>query len=78
MYDRKSGRSFLERNGLIPSHRNPMPAVSPSDFKVHSIPLSEPLPLPELRVLKESDPKSPDRYEHDVWVNTDNNGDTVT
>lgn len=68
MYDKKSGLTFLQRNNLVPTYRNPMPAASPSELLVHSIPLDPPLPLPAIRASEELSDASPDRYKHSTWV----------
>jgi len=42
-------KPFLERAGLIRAYRNPEPRMQPGESRVHTVPLKEPLPLPELQ-----------------------------
>ena len=50
MPDSKSGRSFLQRHGLIQQDAGPNPRFSPGKLLINTIPLEAPLPLPELRI----------------------------
>lgn len=46
----RSARYYLERRdpAAHPTRRSPLPRLVPEDEKVHTLPLSPPLPLPEL------------------------------
>lgn len=55
-----SAKNFLERQGILRADRCPMPRTSPGWWKVHTIPLAPPLPLPPLQFYLLGDPP-PDR-----------------
>lgn len=38
MYDSKSGRDFLERNGLVEAYRGPLSSIDTRSLSVHSEP----------------------------------------
>jgi hypothetical protein len=67
MPDTKSGVNFLERSGLLFAYRNPVPQISPAELLVHSIPLTAPLPLPELQRGLEGSPAAPARGQTKHW-----------
>lgn len=70
-----SGSPFLERAGLIPAHRNPQPRCSPRDLLIHQLPLTPPLPLPELQGYLEGEPSPPDRGVTQDWPFPEGNDD---
>lgn len=72
MFDRKSGLSFLQRSGIIPTHKNPEPRIEPGALKVHSLPLEAPLPLPNLMYPFEGDLAPPDRGSTLNWPHLEN------
>jgi hypothetical protein len=67
MPDRKSGLTFLQRSGLIPTHKNPEPRIEPRAIKVHSLELELPLPLPNLLYPEDGDYSPPDRGQTFDW-----------
>jgi hypothetical protein len=67
MYDKKSGLTFLQRSGLIPTHLNPEPRIEPKAFLVHSYPIEPPLPLPETVHNIDGDYAPPDRGQTLEW-----------
>jgi len=42
----RNARLFLERAGLRPTFRRPVPTMVPGDSLMHAYPLDRPLPLP--------------------------------
>lgn len=64
--EQMNARSFLERIGIWPSYRNPEARITPANFKVHTLPLSPPLPLPALQDYLQGDP-APDRGQTLEW-----------
>ncbi len=52
------GRSFLERIGVLEASTGPHPRISPTQLKVHSVPLHPPLPTPEVQQFLHGDPLS--------------------
>ena len=67
MYDSKSGSEFLERIGCIPTLRTPVPAIEPGAFKVHTLHMETPLPLPPLVASHDGEPEPPDRGVTQAW-----------
>lgn len=67
MYDKKSGQMFLQRSGIIPTHKNPEPRIEPRALIVHSLPLEPPLPLPNLLYPEDGDYSPPDRGQTVAW-----------
>lgn len=67
MPDKKSGLTFLQRSGLVPTNVNPEPRLEPRALRVHSLTLQPPLPLPELLSHLDGDPSPPDRGVGDTW-----------
>lgn len=65
-----SARNFLERIGILKAYRNPMPAMTTGASLVHEIPLSPPLPLPELLGFLDGEP-APDRGKTLSWPHPD-------
>ena len=65
-----SAKSFLERTGAFPATRNPLPRTSPGWYRVHQIPLTPPLPLPELQSHFVGEPP-PDQGQTLDWPHPD-------
>jgi hypothetical protein len=61
---------FLERAGVIPVLRGPMPRIQPSTLKVHRAPVQAPLPLPEFQYVFDG-ANPPDRTETYDWPHPD-------
>lgn len=72
MPDTKSGLTFLQRSGLIPTYLNPEPRIEPDSFLAHRIPLSPPLPLPMVSQHLDADESPPDRHETQPWPHPNN------
>lgn len=68
----KGCRAYLERSGLMPTYRLPLPRFAGSQLTVHNEPLSAPLPDPALMYHINGDP-SPDRGVTQVWPPTQEN-----
>lgn len=66
MYDTKSGLTFLQRSGLLPTHSNPEPRIQPCSLLVHTTPLEAPLP-PPAAILEVREQGAPDRYVSQQW-----------
>lgn len=71
MFDKKSGLAFLQRSGLVPTHKNPEPRIEPKAFLVHSLELEPPLPLPDLVYHLDGDYSPPDRGQTLQWPHPD-------
>ncbi len=57
---------FLERAGLTPTRRGPMPMVAPGLNQAMNLPVSPPLPRPVTLLVTQGDPP-PDRGLSTVW-----------
>jgi len=66
MWDKKSGRTFLQKIGVLLTGTYPRPTIMPSNLVAHSIPLLPPLPEPSRIVDPDGNPP-PDRVETVVW-----------
>jgi len=66
MWDKKSGRTFLQKMGLLRTSTYPRPTISPGRLLAHSIPLSPPLPEPDCIANPDGYPP-PDRVQSIVW-----------
>lgn len=66
--DTQRGRQYLERSGILPPWRNPVPRIEPDRFLIHTEPEAKipPLPLPELLYHLNGDPP-PDRGQTLPW-----------
>ena len=62
----RSAALFLERVGIFPTLRHPVPAANPDDNPVHVYPVTPPLPLPAY-LRQENGCPPPDRGQSDVW-----------
>jgi hypothetical protein len=63
----RSAAYFLERAGIFPTPRHPVPAASPDTNPVHAYPLvPPPYPLPALLRGQNGCPP-PDRGQSDIW-----------
>jgi hypothetical protein len=62
----RSAALFLERAGILPTLRHPVPAANPDLNPVHDYPVTPPLPLPALLWPVNGIP-SPDRGQSDIW-----------
>jgi len=68
MPDKKSGRTFLERSGIVKAYRNPEPRIEPRAMSVHNgLNLQPPLPLPGLQWPLDGELSPPDRHETVEW-----------
>lgn len=65
-----SAKGFLERIGVLRANRNPEPRIQPGHFRVHEIPLTPPLPLPELQSHFSGEPP-PDQGQTLHWPHPD-------
>lgn len=63
-------KPFLERIGVLAADRLPGPRVQPSSWRVHSIPLKAPTPLPDLQSHLVGDPP-PDHGKTLEWPHPD-------
>jgi len=70
--DQMNGIPFLERIGLFPASRNPMPRIEPAALLAHTIPLEAPLPLYELQYHLDGEPEPPDRPVTQEWPHPSN------
>ena len=66
MQDKRSGRSFLRRNGFIATQTNPRPALSPASLQAHLFPIFTPVPEPGF-VVDPDGSQPPDRVETIAW-----------
>jgi len=66
MYHQLKGTQFLQRIGVLASEKTPQPAMEPGAWKVHSLPLSRPLPNAEDVEYLNGDP-APDRVVTKSW-----------
>ena len=64
----RSAKLFLERAGLVPTLRGPLPSHDAESSAVHGLTLQSPLPLPEFQKVLRGDP-SPDRGATQEWPN---------
>lgn len=62
----RSAAYFLERVGIFPTQRHPLPSVAPSNNPVHVYPLVPPHPDPCLIGYENGCPP-PDRGQSDIW-----------
>ena len=62
----RSAALFLERAGITPTLRHPVPSANPDQNLVHVYPVIPPLPLPDL-VRFENGLPPPDRGQSDIW-----------
>lgn len=62
----RSPRRFLERRGLIGTHRKPMATVNLASLRVRDYPLEPPLPLPGYIAYTQGVPQ-PDRGTSKEW-----------
>lgn len=69
-----SAQGFLERAGIVPTVRRPRPRIEPAANRIHTSPLSAPLPLPELQYPLNGEPP-PDRGNTQEWHIPSANGE---
>lgn len=69
MDDAKRVGGYLERSGILPTRRNPLPRIEPDTLPVHAQALHAPLPAPEI-VADVNGVPSPDRGVTQVWPPT--------
>jgi hypothetical protein len=62
----RSAVLFLERRGIIPTQRHPVPGANPDGNPVHYYPVTPPLPLPGFLWFENGLP-SPDRGQTEIW-----------
>jgi hypothetical protein len=62
----RSAAYYLERTGIFPTLRHPVPAANPGMNPVHNYPLTPPLPLAEFQLIDNGCPP-PDRGQSDIW-----------
>lgn len=62
----RSPRRFLERRGLIETHRKPMSTVCLASLRTRDYPLEPPLPLPDYIAYTQGEPQ-PDRGTSKEW-----------
>ena len=62
----RSAAYFLERTGIFPTLRHPVPAANPGGNPVHDYPAMPPLPLPPFMLIENGAPP-PDRGQSDIW-----------
>lgn len=62
----RSAALFLERRGIFPTRRHPVPSMVPAENAVHSYPLTPPHPDPDLLGATQGQPP-PDRGQTEVW-----------
>lgn len=61
----RSARTFLERYGLRPTRRNPLPRQSPGTMVIHRLPVGYPPPRPDLMTQSPGQATSSGRT--DTW-----------
>ena len=61
-----SARPFLERAGILPTHRGPRPRIQPGRLRIHDAPLQPPLPIPAMQEHLNGSPP-PDRGVTTEW-----------
>ena len=62
----RSAALFLERSGIFPTQRHPVPSVAPDSNPVHIYPVTPPLPLPVFLLPTNGIPP-PDRGQSIIW-----------
>jgi len=63
----KSSKMALERWGMIPTHRGPVPRFVPGDSPVHDVEIVRPLPLPEYVSNGAPPPDKSSSQSQDPW-----------
>lgn len=66
MPDTRGSRQFLERSGIVPTYRRPLPMFGPAQLTVHHLTLRPPLPLGEILDFINGEPP-PDRGVTQLW-----------
>jgi hypothetical protein len=62
----RSAAYYLERTGIMPTLRHPVPAASPDTNPIHVYPLVPPQPWPRM-IRYENGCPPPDRGQSDIW-----------